>query len=445
METAYAAALALAGANPWQRRSAIPLNRLETRTLDLLASLGWARHDSLAELKKAFQELTGRQIVFCPSGQSAIAQILSLLPQREVVVPAYTCGVVKAAAHAAGKRIIYVDLAEGSVNSTSAEFAEAARPGRVLLATHQFGVPTDIEAICELAKRRDCIVIEDSVAAFGGSLHGCPLGTFGDFGIFSFQRGKRIPAFRGAAIVVNNDRILETAKLESVRLAASHRSMPFRELLETFIYNFASIPWIYGRFTVPRLLRRYRKRAWAQNNQADSDTDLAAEIALAKDYVQKSPYYTQELHPYQAELVLRMLGRMRRIQQRITQAVETYIRTLRNSPWKICLSPACDYAGLLRLPIVLPSRNRAHILRDALERGLYLEVEYENLLPSNSEHLQFPNAVWAAANLILLPLYAALSAESVESLAQRVAELAIEGTAVEQMQFAPAVAPGQQL
>jgi len=105
-----------------------------------------------------------------------------------------------------GKRIIYVDLARNSVNATSAEYAEAAKPGRILLATHLFGIPTDIEAICELAKDRYCVVIEDVAAAFGGRRNGRFLGTFADFGIFSFQRSKRLPAF-GGAIIVNNDQV----------------------------------------------------------------------------------------------------------------------------------------------------------------------------------------------------------------------------------------------
>src|SRR6202140_4938793 len=110
-------------------RTVVPRTRLEARNWELLAGLCWfCRPDPLSALRKALQDLMGRQhIFFVPSGQCAIAQVLSLLPQREVVMPACTCDVVKTAAEVAGKRIVYVDLARNSVNATSSEFAEASK------------------------------------------------------------------------------------------------------------------------------------------------------------------------------------------------------------------------------------------------------------------------------------------------------------------------------
>jgi perosamine synthetase len=104
------------------------------------------------------------------------------------VIPAWICHQVKEAAEIAGKRVIYVDLAKKQHQCpTSAEYDEAARPGRILLAAHLFGVPTDIEAICKLAKSRDCVTIEDAVPAIGGMLHGRPLGTFAGLRCFQFS------------------------------------------------------------------------------------------------------------------------------------------------------------------------------------------------------------------------------------------------------------------
>src|SRR5712692_7038480 len=82
----------------------VPFNRLETRSWELFAALGWAHHaDPLRALHDALQDLTERRdILFAPSGQCAIAQVLSSLPQREVVMPAYMCHQVKIAAQVAG-------------------------------------------------------------------------------------------------------------------------------------------------------------------------------------------------------------------------------------------------------------------------------------------------------------------------------------------------------
>ena len=132
------------------RDAKVAFNRPEARTPDLLAALAYPfRQDPLMSLRRSLQAMFGREhIYFAPSGQCAIAQLVAMLPQKEVVMPAYMCYQVRQAIAAIGKKIIYVDVARNGVNSTAAEFEEAARPGRILVAAHLFGVPTDIEAIC---------------------------------------------------------------------------------------------------------------------------------------------------------------------------------------------------------------------------------------------------------------------------------------------------------
>jgi dTDP-4-amino-4,6-dideoxygalactose transaminase len=409
MEIAYEEVLRTIPGNPCARRTIVPLNRLESRSWDLLAALAWARHsDPLAALRDELRNVTGRQqIFFAPSARCALAQVLLSLPHREVVMSAYTCWAVRAAAEVAGKRIIYVDVASNGVNATSAEFADAAKPGRILLVTHLFGVPTDIEAICELAKYRNCLTIEDAAGAFGGRRNGRLLGTFGDFGFFSFHSSKRLPALRGAALIVNNDLILDPTKLGASRVVKSKRAIPIRELARALVYNIAATPWIYGRFTLPQLLRRYRQVPATGNTNG-----LAA--------VTRSPEFTREFHPYQAELALRVLRRLDTTCQQIARLAAIYVDAFRDEPIATFLPPECDYAGLMRFPIAFPGTERAEILRSALKRGLYLEVEFERLLPPESERTQFPNALWMAQNLLLLPLYSALSPQSAEVVAQRV-------------------------
>lgn len=399
----------------------VPPNRLETRNWDLLAALAcFFRHDPLTTLSKVFQDLCGhRDILFAPSGRYAIAQLLSSLPQREVVMPAYMCHAVGNAAMVAGKRIIYVDVAKNSVNATSTEFAKEAKPGRILLAAHVWGVPTDIEAICKLARSRDCVTIEDAVAAFGGRLNGRLLGTFGDFGIISFEQSKRITAFRGGAIIVNNDQILDTVKLRSSPLIDAKRVMPIGEMVQALAHNLATIPWIYRtislrmlplRGILPTLLERYR----------NVSTPVHTNEQRA---VPRTPSYTQEIHPYQAELVLRMLRRMDDICKQIRRLADIYQETFRNTPIETFVPIGCDNGGLIRYPIAFPGKDRDVILRLARERGLYMKVFWPQILPGESEHARFPNAAWVARNLVLLPLYTSLSPTSAELIAQNILKI----------------------
>jgi len=423
-------ALPLPKSKGWEG-AVVPFNRLETRNWDFLAAGACVYHsDPLARLQQAFQEMTGRpHIIFAPSGQCAIAQILSLLPQQEVVMPAWMCNEVRKAIEVVGKRIIYVDLAKDNVNATSAEFAEAAQPGRILLVPHVYGIPTDIEAICELARSRDCVTIEDAVPAVGGRRNGRLLGTFADFGVFSFEESKRLPAFRGGVIVVNNDRIIDPAKLAAGRVVATKRVMPVRDLVKALLHNLVTTPWVYRWFTLPLLpLRelgpgRLRKR---RPTPAPVQTNQQAAAPAAP----RNPSYTREVHPYQAELVLRMLSRMEEIRRQIAHLAAVYREAFSNTPIATFAPVGCDDGGLMRFPIAFPGKDRAEVLRLARKRGLYLKAIWKQPLPKPSEHARFPNAVWAAENMVLLPLYPALSPRSAELLAQNVIEIERNAAAI---------------
>jgi dTDP-4-amino-4,6-dideoxygalactose transaminase len=332
-----------------------------------------------------------------------------MLPNHEVLLPAFTCPVVKRAVEVAGKRTVYVDIAEKNLNSTSVEYAEKIRPGSVLLPTHLFGIATDIEAICELARDRGCVTIEDAAAAFGAKRNGRWLGTFGDVGIFSFERSKRLPAFRGAAIIINNHELIDPAKLAVQRVVSTKQGMPFRDLAFALVYNVATHPSLYGRFTLPRLLGRSTK---CETPEIPSTT----------------PFYNHDFHAYQAGLVLHMLGRIDGIRSHIARLVSIYREAFRGTPIQTFLGSESDDAGLLRFPVAFPGRERSQILRLALQRGVYLETNYERPLPEESEYARVPNSLWAAQNVVLLPLYKSLSPADAADLARKVIEVENEAS-----------------
>jgi dTDP-4-amino-4,6-dideoxygalactose transaminase len=406
----------------------VPFNVLETRNRDLCRAFGWIfQPDALAALRLALQEwIQEENIFFSPSGEAAIAQILSLLPQKEVVMPAWICHQVKIAAKVAGKRIIFVDLGKNSINATSAEYEEAARPGRILLIAHLFGVPTDVAAICELAKRRDCVTIEDAVPVIGGRQDGRLLGTFGDFGVFSFEQSKRIPAFRGGFIVANNGHLCDLAKLESTRVTETTRSMPYLALARAFLQNFVTSPWIYRQITrrllplrlLPRQIRY--QRAKRRPAPAAPIQENAGPLRAPR-----TPYYTEEIHPYQARLALSMIRRIDRIGKKISELAGVYEEYFRDTGIQTFLPPGTDKAGLMRFPIAFPGRQRSEIFRLAQERGIYLKAMWTE----EESCAGLPNCIWVARNLILLPLYTALSASSAGRIAEALIEIERESPA----------------
>lgn len=414
MEIGYGDALQSSPGNPYSRTTVCPPNRLETSNLEMIWRLrrSWSKN-AIEELRAELKKLTrAKHVIFAPSARCALAQVLSLLPEREVVMPAFTCPVVKTAVEIAGKRICFVDISTKTLNSTSEEFEPETLPGRILLPTHLFGIPTDIENICELARKRGCITIEDAAAAVAVMRKGRPLGTFADIGVFSFERSKRFPAFRGAAIIINNDRLIDPDRLVQPIVPTTYR-FPMKELAFGQIYNATTQPWIYGRVVLPSLLRRYVQSKGIEN-EGDPRT---------------SPFYRMEFHAYQAALVLRSLGRTGRIKKQIENIVAEYEKAFIDKRIRTFMPQDAERGGLLRFPIVVSGRDRAVFLREALRVGLYLETNYERPLAPEDEWKCFPNALWAAQNVTLLPLYRRLTQSRARVIAAKIAQIAEDGRA----------------
>jgi dTDP-4-amino-4,6-dideoxygalactose transaminase len=410
---------------PVPRDAKVAFNRPEARTSDLLAALAYPFHpDPLMALRRSLQDMFGReQIHFAPSGQCAIAQLVSMLPQKEVVMPAYMCYQVRHAIAAVGKKIIYVDVARNGVNATAAQFEEAARPGRILLAAHLFGVPTDIETICDLARKRDCVTIEDAVPAFSGRHNGRLLGTIADFGVFSFHHSKRMSAFSGAMIVVNNSQILNPLMLDASRIIKTKWQFPSADLGMGIAQNMGTLPWVYRNITLPLLPLRYVVPEMLHKLRRKTDAPHKSTNPGRQPSVPNNRFFTREVHPYQAELVLRMVRRMDGIRDHISCLVHVYQEAFQNTSIVPVVSADCDTGAMMRFPVVFPGKNRDEVLRLAHQSGLYLKSGWRGTLSEESEDSRFPNAVWTSRNVTLLPLYTGLALKSAESLARSLVQI----------------------
>lgn len=402
------------------RDAKVAFNRPEARTRDLLAALAYPfRQDPLMSLRRSLREMFGREhIYFAPSGQCAIAQLVAMLPQKEVVMPAYMCYQVRHAIAAIGKKIIYVDVARNGVNSTAAEFEEAARPGRILIAAHLFGAPTDIEAICELARKRDCVTIEDAVPAFSGRHNGRLLGTIADFGVFSFHHSKRMSAFSGAMIVVNNAEIINPLALDSSRIIQTKLQFPLTDLGMGIAQNIGTLPWVYRSLTLPLLPLRHLIPEMLHKLRRKKGTSNESIGAAGPPSIPHNRFFTREVHPYQAELLLSLVRRMDGIRDHISRLVHVYQEVFQNTSVVPVVPADCDAGAMMRFPVVFPGKNRDEVLRRAEQYGLQLKSGWRGTLSEESDNSRFPNAVWTSRNVTLLPLYTGLSLKSAECLAR---------------------------
>ena len=81
--------------------------------------------------------------------------------------------------------------------------AKGKKP-KAIVAVHLYGMPYQVDLINEVATRYDIPVIEDSAEALGSTFKGQKCGTFGRFGILSFNGNKIITTSGGGAMVCHS-------------------------------------------------------------------------------------------------------------------------------------------------------------------------------------------------------------------------------------------------
>lgn len=78
---------------------------------------------------------------------------------------------------------------------------KTGRKPKAIIPVYLYGMPARIDDIMEVARRYEIPVIEDSAEAFGSRYRGQLCGTFGEYGIMSFNGNKMITTSGGGALI----------------------------------------------------------------------------------------------------------------------------------------------------------------------------------------------------------------------------------------------------
>lgn len=76
---------------------------------------------------------------------------------------------------------------------------------KAIIVVHLYGMPAKMDDIMAIAKKYEIPIIEDAAEALGSNFKGKKCGTFGDYGILSFNGNKIITTSGGGAIICNDE------------------------------------------------------------------------------------------------------------------------------------------------------------------------------------------------------------------------------------------------
>jgi len=94
---------------------------------------------------------------------------------------------------------------------------ELPKKPKALILTHLYGQMSKIEEIVAICKENDIYLIEDSAESLGASYKSQQSGTFGDFGVYSFNGNKILTTSGGGMLVSDNEAWIEKAKFLSTQ------------------------------------------------------------------------------------------------------------------------------------------------------------------------------------------------------------------------------------
>ena len=94
---------------------------------------------------------------------------------------------------------------------------ECDKKPKALILTHLYGMSADIEKIADICKLHGIYLIEDAAESLGATFNGKHTGTFGDFGIYSFNGNKILTTSGGGMLVSDSKEWIEKAKFYSTQ------------------------------------------------------------------------------------------------------------------------------------------------------------------------------------------------------------------------------------
>lgn len=95
--------------------------------------------------------------------------------------------------------------------------SSAAKKPKAVIVTHLYGQSADIEELYAICKEKGIYLIEDAAESLGGTYKGNHTGTYGDFGIYSFNGNKILTTSGGGMLVSENKEWIEKAKFYSTQ------------------------------------------------------------------------------------------------------------------------------------------------------------------------------------------------------------------------------------
>jgi UDP-2-acetamido-2-deoxy-ribo-hexuluronate aminotransferase len=206
---------------------------LKPRILNILKSGRYILGREVDEFEASLARFVGtRYAVGLASGSDALVLALMALdvkPGDEIMTSPFSFIATATAIARLGAKPVFVDIDPVTFNLNPDLISEKITPKtRGVIAVHLFGNPCFMGRMGKAARKHSLFVIEDCAQAAGATFQKRPVGSFGEFGAFSFYPTKTIGAM-GDAGAITTDRSDLYKRIKSLHLhGEASRKEPYR-------------------------------------------------------------------------------------------------------------------------------------------------------------------------------------------------------------------------
>lgn len=251
----------------------IPLSQVfidETIKQRILAAVDSQNYILGQECKAFEQELAAhagvKHCVLSSSWTAAVHLLLLALKVKagdEILVPSHTAfPSIEPIVHV-GAKPIFIDVDESYTIDVNLLEQKITSRTVGIMTVHLYGHPANIGRVKEIAEKHKLFWIEDCAQAHGATWKGKPVGSFGNYGAFSFYPSKNLTVFGDGGCITTDDSVVA----EKIRMLRNHgRKDKYLHEMVGFNLRFNEIQAAVGREQLKRLdefnARRRQAVAW---------------------------------------------------------------------------------------------------------------------------------------------------------------------------------------
>lgn len=160
-------------------------------------------------------------------------------------------------------RLVFIDSEKDTWNMSPEALEEGFKKypdAKAVLFAHLYGTPARTDEITELCRRHGAVLIEDAAEALGSTYKGKACGSFGDFGVFSFNGNKIITTSGGGMLVSEDEEKIKRARFLATQAREPARHYEHKEI--GYNYRMSNIVAGIGRGQM-KTLDEYKKKKQA--------------------------------------------------------------------------------------------------------------------------------------------------------------------------------------